>query len=205
MSKETDRVLALAGLLQSCLQVRQLASQGDWDEPAAAACIHSLFQLDADSVADVYEGHQGLRTGLTHLKKLLQRNVGRADLEISRYALSLLHLERKLTRNSMMLDKVRQGLYEIRNEFDIRDIGNTTMLSRIADLYVSTISTIPPKIQVEGEREYLTQLNNTWRIRTMLFCGMRSAVLWRQLGGSRWGLFFGRRRILRAIDHILEM
>lgn len=205
MANETDRIMAMASLLQSCLLIRQIARHGEWDEQVAATCIYSLFQMDADSVTDVYGDYQGLQSGLKYLKNILQHKIERADIEITRYALSLLHLERKLIEKRGMLDKIRQQLYAIQNEFNIRDITNTTLHSRIADIYVSTISTIPPKIQVEGEREYLAQISNTWRVRTLLFCGIRSAVLWRQLGGTRWGLFWGRKRILRTIDHMLEM
>ena len=104
-----------------------------------------------------------------------------------------------------MLNKISQGLFAIKNEFDIHDLSNITLLSRISDIYVNTVSTIPPKIQVEGNREYLSQLNNTYRVRSMLFAGIRSAVLWRQLGGTRWGLFFNRRRILHSTNSLIEM
>jgi len=103
-----------------------------------------------------------------------------------------------------IMDKISQGLYAIQNEFDISDLSNMTLLSRIADVYVGTISTIPPKVQVEGNREYLSQSHNTYRVRAMLFAGVRSAVLWRQLGGTRWKLFLNRRRILRSIESLTK-
>jgi len=204
-SAEQHQVIALAGLLQSCQQVSLIARQGHWNESAASTCIYSLFQLDADSVTDVYEGIAGLRPGLQYLCDLLQKKIVRADMEVTRYALTLLHLERKLIQQKSTLDKISQDFYAINNEFDIRDSSNTTLLSRIADLYAHTVSTISPKVQVEGNREYLSQLHNTHRVRTMLFAGIRSAVLWRQLGGTRWRLFFYRQRILRTTESLMEM
>ncbi len=204
-SQEEHRVLALAGLIQSSEQVSLLARQGHWNEPAARTCIHSLFQMDADSVTDVYAGIAGLKPGLRHLINLLQKKIERADMDITRYTLTLLHLERKLIRQTSLLNKISQGLYSIRNEYDIDDINNAGLLSRIADVYISTISTLTPKVQVEGNREYLTQTLNTYRVRAMLFAGIRSAVLWRQLGGNRWSLFFNRRRILRTAESLIEI
>lgn len=202
---DQHRAIALAGLLQSSQQVNQIARQGLWNESAATTCIYSLFQIDADSVAEVYADIRGLQPGLKHLRNLLQKKIERADLEITRYTLNLLHLERKLIQQNTMLNKISQGLFAIKNEFDIHDLSNMTLLSRISDIYVNTVSTIPPKIQVEGNREYLSQLNNTYRVRSMLFAGIRSAVLWRQLGGTRWGLFFNRRRILHSTESLIEM
>lgn len=211
MNNHTDytpgqyQVIALAGLLQSCQQVSSIARRGYWSEPAATTCIYSLFQFDANSVADIYDNIRSLRPGLQYLGNLLQKNIVRTDMEITRYALTLLHLERKLIKQKPILDKISQGLHAVSNEFDIGDISNTTLLSRISDVYASTVSGIPPKIQVEGNRVYLSQIHNTYRVRTMLLAGIRSAMLWRQLGGTRWGLFFHRRQILRSIAGMIEI
>lgn len=204
MSRQHDQAIALAGLIQSCVQVDRIAQFGYWDSTSAQTNIYSLFQIDAESVQDVYQGTTGLAVGLKHLKAMLEKNIERSDVNITRYAISLLHLERKLIHNEQMLNTIRQGIYQANHEFDISDIENTTLLSRLADIYANTISKIPPKIQVEGNREHLTQINNTYRVRSMLFAGMRAAVLWRQLGGSRWKLFFGRRQLLSTVNQILE-
>ena len=82
---------------------------------------------------------------------------------------------------------------------------------KIAELYSKTISTISPRIVVNGKPQYL-QVDRTvnW-IRTLLFAGLRSAVLWRQLGGGRFSLMFGRKKNARTgtnpptrmkVDHI---
>ena len=104
-----------------------------------------------------------------------------------------------------MLDKVRTGLLAIGREFDISNVNNDELLGRIAAVYVDTISTIPPKVKVEGNRQYLVQEHNTHRVRAMLFAGIRSAVLWSQLGGSRWKLFFNRKHILDNARILIEL
>ena len=59
------------------------------------------------------------------------------------------------------------------------------------------------RIVVNGKPQYL-QVDRTvnW-IRTLLFAGLRSAVLWRQLGGGRFSLMFGRKKMLEQAQTLL--
>ncbi|TNF93434.1 MAG: lysogenization regulator HflD [Gammaproteobacteria bacterium] len=204
MSKEHDQILALAGLMQNSIQVQRIARRGNWEETTASTGIYSLFQMDADSVVAVYDGYRNLIPGLNQLKRLFMRKVERADMEITRYAMTLTHLENKLMKEQGMMEKIRDGLTAISSEFDIHDISNTSFLDRLSGLYVDTVGTIEPRVKVEGNQEYLTQTTNISRVRTMLFCGIRSAVLWQQCGGSRWSLMFGKKRLLKTVEEILE-
>ena len=43
------------------------------------------------------------------------------------------------------------------------------------------------------------QSDNAAKIRALLLSGIRSARLWRQLGGHRWQLIFSRRKLLDAL------
>jgi len=199
------QIMALAGLLQCCQQVSLLARKGHWDQSSAQVCIHSLFQMEAETVTDVYGTIQALAPGLKYLLQLLQKKIDRSDVEITRYAVSLLHHERKLKRRPELLNRISQRLYALRNEFDINHIDDASLISRIADAYAETISTIPPKIQVEGSKRFLLDTVTVNRVRAMLFSGMRSAVLWRQLGGSRWKLFLHRKNIERQTRYLLEL
>ena len=205
MSPSQNQVMALAGLIQCTNQVHMIARQGKWNNPVASTCIHSLFQLEPDSVVDVYSEIHALRPGLQHLKQLLMKSVDQADVEVTRYALTLMHIEQKLRKHSQIMDRIRAGLYAIKNEFDISRIDSHELLARIAAVYVDTVSTIPPKVKVEGSREYLMQEVNTHRVRTMLFAGIRSAVLWHQLGGTRWKLFFQRKRMLHNTELLMAL
>ena len=55
-----------------------------------------------------------------------------------------------------------------------------------------------------GEHNYLANPANADRIRALLLAGMRSAVLWRQLGGSRWQILFKRKHIITEARRILD-
>jgi high frequency lysogenization protein len=40
----------------------------------------------------------------------------------------------------------------------------------------------------------LSNDKNASRIRALLLAGLRSAILWRQCGGTRWSILFNRKR-----------
>ena len=46
---------------------------------------------------------------------------------------------------------------------------------------------------VSGEPHHLSDPKNANKIRALLLAGMRSAVLWRQLGGNRLQLLLARK------------
>lgn len=46
---------------------------------------------------------------------------------------------------------------------------------------------------------FLQQPNNAAKIRALLLAGIRSARLWRQLGGHRWQLVFSRSKLLKEL------
>ncbi len=67
----------------------------------------------------------------------------------------------------------------------------------ISELYTETISTLSPRIVVNGNPQYLRNERTVDWVRTLLLAGLRSAILWNQLGGSRFELMFGRKKIIK--------
>jgi high frequency lysogenization protein len=78
------------------------------------------------------------------------------------------------------------------------------LLANLADIYSRTLSTLQPRIMVRGEPLYLNNPDNQNRIRTLLLAGIRAAWLWRQVGGSRWKILFGRNRLLATANEYLR-
>jgi CII-binding regulator of phage lambda lysogenization HflD len=88
-----DRVLALAGLLQSVRLVQQMANNGQAETRALAPCIDSLFRFDADSTEAVYGGRGALESGLRRV--VAQLDGSDRDGAQTRMAMNVLHLERR--------------------------------------------------------------------------------------------------------------
>lgn len=199
-----DQTLALAGVVQACLLVRELAYQGQAPENAFQTSIASLFRMDAADVPSVYDGALRLGDGLRHLRQQLAGQAGAQDAEIMRHSLTLLHLAQQLMQDASMMQTIAVELQAIEARTAGSDGQSRERVEQIASLYQKTISTLSPKIMVKGEPK---QLNEPWvaqRIRSALLAGIRSAVLWHQCGGRKLNLLFRRKRFIDATDNWLR-
>lgn len=200
----SDRCLALAGVFQATALVQQVARQGQADPQTVETTIGTLFYLDAADTAEIYGGIAGVRTGLETLRTQLGNPRSPAGLEITRYAVTLLHLERRLRRRRDMLEALRAGIERISVQVGYFSRTHGTVIAALADLYRDTISTLTPRVVVHGEPTFLEDPNRARLIRALLLAGIRSAVLWRQSGGGRWNLLFGRSTLLTAAEQLLS-
>jgi high frequency lysogenization protein len=66
------------------------------------------------------------------------------------------------------------------------------------------LSTFNYRIQVKGEQKFLENPENINKVRALLLAGVRSAVLWRQKGGSRLQLLFSRAKTLQTTTRLLN-
>ncbi len=202
MSRLRDQTLALAGLFQAGRLVQQLARTGRAAPAALRASLASVLRLDAPSTEAVFGGAGGLRLGLEILRDRLAGATDPADLEIARYAVSMLHLANELRKRPDMQKTIREGLAALGETPSLADLPS--LAERLAELYVRTLSTLTLRILVSGEQGHLANPLVVAQVRAALFAGIRAAWLWRQLGGSRWQLLFGRRRLAQEAGRILE-
>ena len=198
-----DQALALAGIFQATYLVQQIARNGKANSASQESILESLFKFDVPAVADVYGNVSGVVKGLRVLKTQLAGKGEERDLEITRYAIALLHLERKLSKDKDMLEKIRQGLATVQDQMSYFSLNHESTIAKIADIYQKTISTLLPRIVVQGEHLHLSNADNANKIRALLLAGIRSAVLWRQCGGNRWQFLFSRKIYLQATDKLL--
>lgn len=198
------RTLALAGVFQAAALVKQLAKTGRVDQPAFLASIQSIFKIDVDSASEVYENPENLTLGLQELIKLFTNNKLPKDPEIARYTFSLLHLEKKLSKNSKMLTQLRSGIERATTQAAHFSPTHENVMANLASLYTDTLSTFSFRIHVAGDPLYLNQTYNINKVRALLLAGVRSAVLWQQLGGRRWQLLISRSSILHSAHEWLN-
>ncbi len=204
MNHFRDKTLALAGVFQATALVKNIAANGSVDKHDFEICIRSIFETDPESVEAVYGQVEYLRTGLTTLIEQLGEKSTQRDIDIARYVISLLHLQRKLSRNKPILDNVANGIERARRQTEHFHITHENVIANLADIYTTTISQIPPKIMVSGESRFLSNTEQANNIRALLLAGMRSAVLWAQLGGNRWQILLRRRRFSQEAERILK-
>jgi high frequency lysogenization protein len=199
-----NRTLALAGILQALHSVQQIARHGNAPTDAIATSLASVFKINPESAEDVYGGIGGLSLGLQLLSQQLNRKRYRTDPELLRYLINIMYLEKRLRNRPKILAKIADQIKQLEQQTgDIFSIHPDT-IARLADIYLNTISTLTPRIQIRGEETHLRQPENIERVRALLLAGIRSAVLWRQMGGSRLHLLFYSRQLLQETQILTQ-
>jgi high frequency lysogenization protein len=203
-NNDKDRALAFAGILQA-LQLTQSTAYGKpYDLESLQTTLTSILRVDAATVEEVYGGVAGVKNGLRLLKTQLMSGRQKPDNELSRYLVVLLHLERKLRKRADLLDKLTTGIERAQKQLEHFDISHANVLASLADTYAQTISTLQPRIMVKGEPTRLSETGVATQIRALLLAAMRSAVLWRQCGGTSFGLLLGRRKLADTAAGLLQ-
>ena len=217
-----NQVIALAGIAQAAMLVDQLARTGHDDVEAFNTLVHGLLETNPASTESVFIDRNHLRSGLKTLRHILHQGGShpedaQADNnsnygEILRYTLSMVHLERKLSGNTEMLATIGKRLEQVKRQIehlsmstDSATYRNPGVLANIASIYADTISTFRFRIQVNGNPSHLQQELIVHKIRCLLLCGIRSAVLWKQMGGGRFTILFNRKKHTEMATELLRL
>ncbi|MCJ7815960.1 MAG: high frequency lysogenization protein HflD [Xanthomonadales bacterium] len=198
-----ERTLALAGIFQATELVRQAANHGTWSGYAASSSLQSLFKLEAATTAEIYGGVTKVRLGVETMMGVLQGD--NRYTESLRYTVGLLQIEKKFRRAGSIQEQVGNRLKEIAligpelEQHEREDL----QAHEISSLYSDTISHMSPRIVVNGKPQYLKNERTVDWVRTLLLAGLRSAILWSQMGGGRFELMFGRKKIMREAESLL--
>ena len=200
----TNQTLALAGIAQAAALVDQLASTGNADALAMEASIASLLKIDSASVLDVYGGSvNSLKLGLKQLD-MQMTGYKIANAQQARYSASIVFLEHQLETRKDLLKTINTGIVRAQAQTEHFDLLHENVIANLGDIYQNTISTLQPRIMVNGNPDYLSRNETANKIRTCLLAGIRSAILWRQCGGTRWKFLFYRKKIQAELQELLN-
>lgn len=125
------------------------------------------------------------------------------NAELTRYTLSLMVLERKLSSAKGALNTLGDRINGLQRQLDHFDLQSDTLMSAMAGIYVDVISPLGPRIQVTGSPAVLQSPQVQAKVRASLLAGIRAAVLWHQVGGGRLQLMFSRHRLTTQAKQIL--
>lgn len=209
------RNIALAAVVQCANLVNTLAHNGRADEAQIKACIDPLLVINPDTVADIYPDVGRFANGLSILQKSLDSDGMREFGEPMKYVLGMSILQQQLMGVPEMQAAIRLRMQQRDTLFLDRDEQSTDVddaassaksenydYAVLAALYQDTISKLTYRIHVKGNVEHLRNQRVAEQIRALLLAGIRSALLWHQLGGRRWHLFFYKRRIRDSVASI---
>ncbi|HAB73803.1 MAG TPA: lysogenization regulator HflD [Pantoea sp.] len=201
-----DITLALAGICQSAHLVQQLAHQGQCQPDALNVSLRSVIDLNPGSTLAVFGNDEAnLRLGLETLMAVLNSSSRQGmGAELTRYTLSMMVLERKLSGNKSALDTLAQRIGQLDRQLAHYELGSETITSAMAAIYVDVVSPLGPRIQVTGSPAVLQNPLLQSKVRATLLAGIRAAVLWQQVGGGRFQLMLSRQRLLREAKTILS-
>lgn len=201
---DQDRTIALAGVFQAATLAQQLARRGYADEIPFHASVRSILITDAVNTLSVFGGLEGIIFGLNAIREKMTSPGKPVDFEVARYVLDLCRLQAKLARNPVMIEAMAQRIEQIKHDHGDQAEPDNELYAELAQLYRDTISTMKPKIMVQGEHGHLANPQTVDKVRTALLAGIRAAFLWGQLGGRRWQLVFGRKTYLANANEIVK-
>lgn len=205
--KYTNITIALAGIFQACALIKQLAWTGKCDVESFTTSIYSLLQTNPQSVIEVYQDISKLSLGLKTMINFFNNNLyykDQKDTEIVRYFISLLYLEKKLLNRPDLINIIKNGISRAKTQADLFSINHDIIMANLAGIYIDTLSTFTFRIHIIGLQSYLNNPHIANKTRALLLAGIRSAVLWRQTGGSKLQLFFKKSLFLKCADQLYK-
>ena len=207
-----ELTITFAAICQVAHLVQQVSRNGQVDDSELAILLNSIITTSPDNTLAVYGGElanvkQGLELLINHLGDSKSENGKKSnvkDPEFTRYIISLINLERRLTKQPKQLTLLGERIEASKRQLDHYSITSDTLIASFASIYSDIISPLGARIQVTGEPNILKQTASQHKIRALLLAGIRSTVLWRQVGGKRRTILFSRNKLVKTAKELLE-
>ncbi|HEY5715963.1 MAG TPA: high frequency lysogenization protein HflD [Psychromonas sp.] len=192
-----SRCIAFAAICQAAYLVDKVATKGVCPDAAAFdASLRSIMHVESDTPLEIYGDYGSLEVGFRSMLEQLDNASNNRNMQITKYIIGMLTLEKKLNNNKATLSLLSQRINQVQRQLAHFDINDASVLSNLDSIYRDLISTLGPKIQINGSPSCLQQAQTQHKIRALLLAGVRGAVLWRQLGGKRRHLIFSRKAMI---------
>ncbi len=204
---DQDRAIALIGIYQSAKMVFELATTGKTNETAFNTTIQSLFKDNPNDTLDVYGGQvENIQLGVNTLLAQMSpdQTIQNRNVEVTRYVLSMVILEKKLNQIDGKMNNIFNALETAKAQQEHFGEMHENVIASLARCYTENVSDVQPRVMVNGQHGYLQNPATANKIRALLLAGIRSATLWRQVGGSRWGLIWSRKKYLKAAQTLMR-
>ena len=188
-----NETISLGAIYQACNEIKKIAWQGEINNNIIEPLINSVYQTTSEEIEDVFISIKRLNSGLDFLRRQLVGDAFSRDGEVSRYFEAIGILVKNMNKKDEVLNKLRTEL--TKQSLPINEDNLDQHALFLSELYLSTISTVEPRIIVNGDNKYLTDKKNAAMIRSLLLCAIRSYILWQQSGGSKFRIFIFKKKI----------
>ncbi|MCW8834515.1 MAG: high frequency lysogenization protein HflD [Colwellia sp.] len=206
-----DQTITFAAMCQVAYLVQQVSRNGhaltEQDNENLAILLNSITETSPENALAVYGGqlsniNKGLELLIDHLGDGSSQKSKVKDPEFTRYIISLINLERRLTKQPKQLAELGERIEASKRQLEHYEVNSETLISSFASIYSDIISPLGSRIQVTGEPSILKQTANQHKIRALLLAGIRAAVLWRQVGGKRRTVLFSRNKLVSTAKEL---
>ena len=188
-----NETISLGAIYQACSEIKKIAWQGEINNNIIEPLINSVYQTTSDEIEDIFINIKRLNSGLDFLRRQLVGDAFSRDGEVSRYFEAIGILVKNMNKKDDVLNKLRMELTKQSMPISEDNLDQHALF--LSELYLSTISTVEPRIIVNGDNKYLTDKKNAAMIRSLLLCAIRSYILWQQSGGSKFRIFIFKKKI----------
>jgi len=188
-----NETISLGAIYQACNEIKKIAWQGEINNNIIEPLINSVYQTTSEEIEDVFISIKRLNSGLDFLRRQLVGDAFSRDGEVSRYFEAIGILVKNMNKKDDVLNKLRTELTKQSMPINEDNLDQHALF--LSELYLSTISTVEPRIIVNGDNKYLTDKKNAAMIRSLLLCAIRSYILWQQSGGSKFRIFIFKKKI----------
>ena len=188
-----NETISLGAIYQACNEIKKIAWQGEINNNIIEPLINSVYQTTSEEIEDVFISIKRLNSGLDFLRRQLVGDAFSRDGEVSRYFEAIGILVKNMNKKDEVLNKLRTELTKQSMAINEDNLDQHALF--LSELYLSTISTVEPRIIVNGDNKYLTDKKNAAMIRSLLLCAIRSYILWQQSGGSKFRIFIFKKKI----------
>ena len=190
-----NETISLGAIYQACNEIKKIAWQGEININAIEPLINSVYQITSENIDDIYINIKRLNTGLDFLRRQLVGDAFSRDAEVTRYFEAIGILIKNMSKKEDIFNKLRQQLTQQTITVEKGNLDDHALF--LSNLYLNTVSTVEPRIIVNGDNKYLTDKKNAAMIRTLLLCAIRSYILWQQSGGSKFRMFIFKKKIAK--------
>lgn len=205
MNSLTDQTITLAAICQASYGVQKVSRSGQIDDSQLEVMLNSIMITSPENTLAVYGNDLScLKNGLTTLVDHLGNQSKTKDPELTRYVVNLLSLQQRLAKKPRKLAELGERITQCQRQLAHYDIISDTLVASLASIYSDIISPLGSPIQIAGEPSILKQPSNQHKIRALLLAGIRSAVLWRQVGGKRRNILFARSKLVDEAQRLLN-
>ena len=194
-----ERTSAIAGVLSCCILVDELAVSGDADNEIANFYTKAFLNTDSHASDEILRPSPYLESGLALLGNIENMGTDQQSARRASYAFQIIQLTQHLVKRQDLLEQLSNEIARIKEQESIED-----QLMSIGEFYEQSVSTLSYRIQVKGTQGYLRQPHIAQKIRGILFCAIRFALLWKQQGGSKFDFIIRKKNIAISAQNILN-